>query len=174
MRIGPGVLALTMLAAAAGSVAAQAAGDFGRLSERQRVRVRTAKGTLFETRLGRGSPDSVSVLLERADVPIRAAEVDSLWVRGTAAGRGALIGLGVGLSVGLLGGYGLCAAAASEAGCTGGGLAALTLMGTMGGLMFGTFIGVASPRWSLRYARRGSVGFTPYLRPGRIGIAIRI
>ena len=86
---------------------------------------------------------------------IRLPDVERLWVRGRATGKGALIGAGVGAVVGALYGFLISTVACDPydgGDCTALGLGALTgALGGAGGAVLGAGVGFAIPVWHQRF-----------------------
>ncbi len=88
-----------------------------------------------------------------AEVPL--LDLERLWVRQRATGRGALIGAGFGVLVGVVGGLIISSVACEPVDggdCTAAEVAALTgLLGGAGGAFIGAGIGFVIPVWRLRF-----------------------
>jgi hypothetical protein len=88
-----------------------------------------------------------------AEVPL--LELERLWVRQRATGRGALIGAGLGVLVGIVGGLIISSVACEPVDggdCTAAEVAALTgLLGGAGGGFIGAGVGFVIPVWRLRF-----------------------
>jgi len=121
----------------------------------QQVRLELTGNLRVEGRFALGSDTSVTLV--RHDVPtqVRLPDVERLWVRGRATGRGALIGAGVGALAGIL--YGLLISEVAcepiDGGdCTAAEVAAVAgLLGGAGGALVGAGVGYAIPIWRLRF-----------------------
>ena len=144
----------------------------------QRVRLHLRDGQYVEGRFAAYAPGSPTLRISAADTLIPIGVVDSLWVRGRAAGRGAIIGaLVVGVPSAIFWGALCTTIVASEGsdgtGCTGAVVIGLTAGAGVGALL-GTAIGSAFPRWRLRYAS-ASVGLrvTP-LPEHRVGVGFSL
>lgn len=101
--------------------------------------------------------DSTTLTLARGQstIAVPLSEVDRLWVRDRATGKGALIGAGVGVAAGIVGGF-LIGSIACEPvdgdDCTALGVAATAgFLGGAGGAALGAGIGLAIPIWRLRF-----------------------
>jgi len=101
--------------------------------------------------------NGTTLTLARDDVPIqiRLPDIERLWVRGRATRKGAFIGAGVGVLVGIVGGL-LISSVACEpidgGDCTAAEVAAVTgLLGGAGGAVVGAAVGFAIPTWRLRF-----------------------
>ena len=130
----------------------QAGFVLARLQVGQRVRIRTnGGGGGFVEGWISNSPNFVTLRTALGStIAVPAPGVDSLWVRGTHAGRGALIG-------GAVAGIGLGAFLASHVNQNNPYNARNTVAGGLGlvgggavGALVGALIGAASPRWQLR------------------------
>jgi hypothetical protein len=164
----------TLLALAATGVEAQEQVGFGTLKPGQAVRVKTAGGSRFETRLGYAPPDSVGAMFARATMPFQAERVDSLWVRGHAIGTGALVGAAVATPLSFAFWWWVCDAVSEGSGCTSwGAVSLLSLAGGAGGALIGAGLGAVVPKWHLRYARGRGANLQPLLAPGRVGLMLR-
>jgi len=101
--------------------------------------------------------DASTLTLTRDSTPteIRLPDVERLWVRGRATGRGALIGAGIGIVAGAA--YGLLIGSIAcepvDGGdCTSAEVAAVMgLLGGAGGAAVGAGVGYAIPIWRLRF-----------------------
>jgi hypothetical protein len=129
--------------------AAQRAGlALARLGDGQWVRLRGSRVGLIEGSVVSSSPTLVTLRTDGLRVEVPAPGVDSLWVLGSHAGSGALIG-------GAVGGIGLGVLAAAVANsfncksCTSD-VAEVRLVGAAGGALIGALIGAAVPKWRLR------------------------
>ena len=122
------------------------------------VRVLLPSSTELIGRLVTSEPDRL-VLDLAADIrPVDLNEVSSLWVRGNAGRKGALIGgAATGLAFAIYGGLatdGLCSALSGggcDAGVTTGGAALGAALGFATGGLVGWLVGSAIPSWHLRY-----------------------
>jgi len=123
--------------------AAQRAGlALARLGGGQRVRIR-AGGDGFVQGWISNSPNLVTLrTADRSTIEVPAPGVDSLWVRGTHARTGALVGgvAGLGLGAFLVTNSNPYTARNTVAGG----------LGLVGGGVIGALIGAAVPRWQLR------------------------
>jgi high-affinity Fe2+/Pb2+ permease len=81
--------------------------------------------------------------------------VQRIEVRRSAAGKGALIGAGIGLVAGLAAGVGIassvCDGGLGPCNNAGGGISFLALAGTAGGALLGAGIGAANKEWRTVY-----------------------
>jgi len=144
---------------------------FGTLEPGQTVRVRTAGGDRFSTRLGGGFTDSLR--FAHAGIPFQPGRVDSLWVRGHATKTGMIVGAAVAapLSFGFF--AFVCEVVSEGSGCDQyGTVALLGLAGGAAGALVGAGIGSLIPKWRLRYARQVDLVVRPSLGPGRIGLMV--
>ena len=120
-----------------------------RLRRGQRVRIRIDGDGLLEGRVVQHSLRFLSISYAGTSNDIPAARMDSLWVRGTRAGRGALIGAtALGIYFGALGGS-VCPGECNVSSTTGlvrGGIVGIIIGGSLGAL-----IGTAVPHWQLRF-----------------------
>jgi len=153
-------VALTLLLVAPGHAGAQTQ-DTGRVAAvlalrlGQQVRVDLTGNRQVEGRLALGSDTSLTLI--RHDVPakVRLPDVERLWVRGRATGRGALLGAGVGTLAGVL--YGLLISDVACEPVDGGDCSTLEvaavagLLGGAGGAAVGAGIGSVIPIWRLRF-----------------------
>ena len=105
------------------------------------------------------TPDRLILLSAGAETTVPIASVDSLWVRGNAAGAGAIVG-GVALGAVSFGFFAaLCEGLSETGGCEEWGkVALLGVGGAAGGALVGWAIGSAIKKWRLRYARPLRVG----------------
>jgi hypothetical protein len=79
-------------------------------------------------------------------------EIERLWTRGRSAGQGAWIGAIGGLVLGVAYGVAISEVTCAESSCTTLGLAAATGgVGAAGGAALGALVGLAIPRWKLRF-----------------------
>jgi hypothetical protein len=119
----------------------------------QVVRIRTSAGQLLQ-----GRYTATDALLRSTDqeVPLGGTAIDSVWVRGTRAKSGALIG---GLVLGAASAVfwsEMCNIASEGHGCDEtGSVVGLTLAGAAAGAGLGALVGLAVPTWRLSYARPG-------------------
>jgi len=172
MRIVAGLGLVLAVTTARGS-AAQGPGDFGKLKPGQTVRVSTAGGSRFETRLGGAATAVPEDLFADAEVPFQAARVDSLWVRGHATWTGAIVGAAVATPVSFAFWGWVCTMVGEGNGCDQwGGVSLMALVGGAGGALLGAGVGALIPKWRLRYARAHRVTIAPLLAPGRVGVTV--
>ncbi len=149
------LLALVALPAAAQGQDANRRAVVQALKPGQRVRVDLRLVGRLEGTLALRSDTGLSLIQDDAQIHIRLPDVERLWVRGRATGRGALIGGGMGLVAGVI--YGLLigpvACEPVDGGdCTTAEVAAVTgLLGGAGGAVAGAAIGFAVPTWRLRF-----------------------
>ena len=150
-----------MLIALPSHASAQESADAGRLAAVRGidtgdyVRLQLESGPRVEGQLAVDNATSVTVSKDGVpvvEVPI--PDIDGLWVRGRATGRGALIGGGVGLAAGVV--FGLLIAEdfwalAENDGSTAGLALSTGAIGGVGGALLGGLIGFAIPRWSQRF-----------------------
>ena len=173
MRIGIGI-PLLLAASAAGGLHAQDLGAFGRLAPGQTVRVRTLGGSRFATRLGTDASDSVRLLFAHAEIPFQVEGVDSLWTQGRATVTGMIVGAAVATPLSFGFWAWVCTAVSEGTGCDEWGtVSLLALGGGAAGALIGAGVGSLVPKWRLRYARQRELSISPYVAPGRIGVAIR-
>jgi hypothetical protein len=125
----------------------------GSVQSGQVVRIRTSAGQLLQ---GRYTATDAKLRSTDQELPLAETAIDSVWVRGTRAKSGALIGglvLGAGSAV--FWGF-MCELASDGHGCDEtGSVVGLTLAGAAAGAGLGALIGSAAPTWRLRYARPG-------------------
>ena len=131
---------------------AQRAGlALARLGGGQRVRIRASGVGLVEGRVVSSWPNLLTLrTADGSTIEVPAPGVDSLWVRSTRAGKGALIG-------GAVAGIGLAVFLASHANQDNPYNARNTAAGALGlvgggafGALVGATIGAGSPKWELR------------------------
>lgn len=159
------------------SLAAQATPDSvaSQLWAGQRIRLHLRDGQRVEGRFAAYAPGSPALRISGADTLIVVEMIDSLWVRGSAAKNGAIIGaVIVGVPSAILFGV-VCVALGEGDGCSAWGyVVGLTAAGAGVGALLGAAIGSAVPRWRLRYAS-ASVGLkmTP-LPEHRVGVGVSL
>ncbi len=136
-----------------GALPAQAADSIGRHVEPGRVlRIRGIDGARLQGRVIASTPTHLTLQLGAANRPVPLGSIDSLWTRGNAAKRMAIVGALAGGAVSAFV-WGVVCDGCDELGI----VPALTAAGVGGGAILGAVIGLAIPRWRLRYAR-ASVG----------------
>jgi hypothetical protein len=147
-----------------------------RLKPGQTVRLHLQTGQRAEGRFAVYQPDQSVVQLAMRDTTIQFAMIDSIWVRKTGAGTGAIIGaVLVGVPSALLWGS-LCSGLSdSGGGCDQWGtVIGLSVAGAGAGALLGAAIGSASSHWQLRYAApRVSFKVNP-LPAQRLGVGLSI
>lgn len=147
---------------------AQTPNDFGGVRTGDMVRVRTSDAQLLAGRFAISSLSSPALRVAEGVEPVALDGVDSLWVRGTHAKLGAIVGSVVGAGSGLALGVLACELGSDGLGCQDSELVALgTLAGAGVGAGLGALVGSAFPRWRLRYAR---ADIAMRLRPTTRGI----
>jgi hypothetical protein len=93
--------------------------------------------------------NATELILSPAPQPVRipAAEIDTIWTRGSSTGTGLLVGALLGAALGAVAGSSL-----GEADTDRGGFLALSIgAGAAGGGMLGALFGTAIPRWKRSY-----------------------
>jgi len=121
----------------------------------QHVRLDITRSGRLEGQFAVSSDSSLTLVRHNAPTEVRLPDVERLWVRGRATGRGALIGAGVGAVAGVV--YGLLISQVAcepvDGGdCTAAELAAIAgLLGGAGGAVVGAGVGFAVPVWRLRF-----------------------
>lgn len=172
----PRCLLIAMVLFAPGSAWAQDPLENGvrRVSPGQLVKIWTQDGQLLEGRFSAFTPKPPSLQLTDRAEPLPAASIDSLWVRGTHAKQGAIIGaLLLGVSSGIFWSS-VCECAGEGSGWDSwGAVAGLTLAGAGVGAGLGALIGSASPRWRLHYARSG-IALRLRTSPNRVGFSVTV
>jgi hypothetical protein len=147
-----------------------------RLKPGQTVRLHLQTGQRAEGRFAVYQPDQSVVQLAMRDTTIQFAMIDSIWVRKTGAGTGAIIGaVLVGVPSAILWGS-LCSGLSdSGGGCDQWGtVIGLSVAGAGAGALLGAAIGSASSHWQLRYAApRVSFKVNP-LPAQRLGVGLSI
>jgi hypothetical protein len=115
------------------------------------------------------------VQLAMRDTTIQFAMIDSIWVRKSGAGTGAIIGaVVVGVPSALFWGA-LCTGLSEGDGCPQwGAVAGLTMAGAAAGALLGTAIGSASSHWQLRYAAPRVAFKVNPLPDQRLGVGLSI
>ncbi len=117
------------------------------LHDSQWVRLTTPGLGRSEGRLLARSP--MDLILSPALQPVRipAAEIDTIWTRGSSTGTGFLVGALLGAALGAVAGSSL-----GEADTDRGGFLALSIgAGAAGGGILGALFGTAIPRWKRSY-----------------------
>ena len=148
---------ILVLLASAGQAVAQTG-----LRAGQTVRVRLHDGPRLEGRLV--AVDTAPAVLRFADheAPVPLASVDSLWLRGTKAGTGAMIG---GIIVGgasIAFWSALCIGLGEGGGCDSwGAVAGASAAGAAAGALLGAGLGSLSSRWRLIGQERVGLAFGP-------------
>ena len=162
---------IPLLVVAPAAVAAQATIDSvaGQLHAGQLLRLHLRGGQRLEGRFAVYSPAPPALRLSAADTLVPVGMIDSLWVRGSAAKSGAIIGaLVLGVPSAIVW-QALCERQ-GEGTCGWGTVYGLTAVGAL----LGAAIGSASPRWHLRYAG-ASVGLRlPPLPEYRLGAGVSL
>lgn len=137
--------------------AAQRAGRaLARLRGGQRVQIVTRDSGLVEGSVEATSPTVVGLRTQGTVRYVTASSVDSLWVRGSHAGVGALIGgavvgIGFGFMAQSFSSYaGACNGPYSGQPCRTSPFSEGFVLGGLGGALIGALIGGASPKWQLR------------------------
>lgn len=121
----------------------------------QTVRVDLAERGRLEGRFHSTTTQAVTLTVDTATTRFPVMDLERLWVRQSAAGRGALIGAGVGLLAGIVTGLiiGPIACEPVDGGdCTTGEVTLVTgLVGGAGGALLGAGTGLLIPIWKLRF-----------------------
>ena len=157
-------LAIALGATVAGSAAGQAAPhprpDTSWLSSRINgaalIRVSGSWGTryLVQPQLSGRSFAYAAIEPDSLTAPLMLDSIERIQVRGNAAGKGALIGAGIGFVGGLASMTAMTSALCHDGlGCSneGGGTAMVTLATTVGGALLGALIGSVTKRWVTVY-----------------------
>jgi hypothetical protein len=168
-RAAPAWQALSLLAALlgpasaigqeAGQAAGPAASDTSRVSSvvsqlepDTRLRFEVAEtGTRLEGRFVRSEGGSLVVRggVDEHSAPL--VDIERLWTRGRSTWQGAWIGAIGGLVLGVFYGVAISEVACAESSCTTGLAAATGGIGAAGGAALGALVGLAIPRWKLRF-----------------------
>ena len=86
------------------------------------------------------------------EVAVPYVEVERLWTRSRSTGQGAWIGALGGLVIGAVYGVAISEVTCAESSCTTLGVAtAMAGLGAAGGAGLGALVGLAIPRWKLRF-----------------------
>ncbi len=121
----------------------------------QQVRVDAAQIGRVEGQFVVANDNFLTLNQDAVAVQVRLPDIERLWVRGHATGKGALIGAGAGVLAGVVGGLLLSTVACEPVdggNCTPAGVAMVTgLLGGTGGTVVGAGIGRAIPVWRLRF-----------------------
>lgn len=150
----------------------------GRLAPGKVVRV-SGDGSRTVGRLMAIDTARRAVRFEGSANPQAWESIDSLWVRGNAAKKGAIIGVGVaGVSSFVLAAI-ICEGVSEGRGCDEWGtVTGLAVGGAVGGGLIGGAIGLALPSWRRRYARERSsllAGVDVTVQPGgRLGFSLTL
>lgn len=166
------VLSLTMCAALApGALDAQAApAPFAEARVGRTIRVQLHDGGRIEGRVT--AADGARVRLDGVPAPVEATQVDSLWLRRSGTGRGAVIGAAGGALAGLGFAVFVCDRVSEGQGCDAwDAVALITAGGAAGGALIGAAVGSAMPRWTRAYARTAPVLGA---RDGRWRVGMRV
>lgn len=133
------------------------------------LRIHMGDGRRLDGRFDSLSQVPLGLSIRKVPAPITLAGIDSLWVRGNAAKKGALIG---GLALGIPSAAfwtWVCIALGEGQGCDAVPVVAgLTVAGAAVGAGLGAAIGSATSRWQLRYVRSPS-RFGWQTPPDRVG-----
>lgn len=118
-----------------------------------RLRLETASSEArLEGRFVRSDSGSVVFRAGVDEVVAPLGDIERLWTRGRAVGQGAWFGAIGGLVIGVVYGVAISEVTCAESSCTTLGLAAATGgVGAVGGAALGALIGLAIPRWKLRF-----------------------
>jgi len=133
-------------------------------------------GQGLEGRFSHYTLDPPALRFADGESSVSLARIDSLWVRGNAAGRGAAIGaliLGTPAAILMVA---LCGIGGSdfEVDCVDARAIAFIGVAAGSGALLGAAVGSASPRWHRLYATpSAAIGLTP-LRPNGLGVGISI
>lgn len=118
----------------------------------QHVRLDVTRVGRIEGRFAVRSDSTMTLMLRDDVAEVRLPDVERLWVRGRATGKGALIGGLVGLAGGATYGLLIGEIACAETDCTRAEVAAIAgLLFGAGGAVVGTGVGFAIPTWRLRF-----------------------
>ncbi len=119
----------------------------------QRLRIETGDGeATVEGRYLGMEDDSLLLGTGARGVSMPTAEIERLWTRGRSTARGALVGGGAGLVLGAVYGALISEVTCAESSCTTLGLvAAVGGVGAASGAALGALVGLAIPRWRLRF-----------------------
>jgi len=121
----------------------------------QLLRVESAPLGRLEGRFVAMDVSTLTLTRDSTPTEVRLPDIERLWVRGRATGRGALIGAGVGIVAGAA--YGLLIGSIAcepvDGGdCTSAEVAAVMgLLGGAGGAAVGAGVGYAIPIWRMRF-----------------------
>jgi hypothetical protein len=141
----------------------------------QTVRISVHGGDRIESRIRSLRSKSPALQLVGDSAAFDVATIDSLWVRGTAARTGGIVGASVvgvasfafwaALCQGLSDGSGGCREWGRVTG--------YSLVGAVAGALIGAGVGALVPKWRLRYARTLPVqSALPHLPQGRLGLGV--
>ena len=138
----------------------------------QVLRLRLDDGRRVQARLLGLDPGLMGVRVSDLEAPVPAARIDSLWVRGRATARGAIVGA-IGIAVpSFIFWAAFCEGFYEGEGCGAwGAVAGYTLAGAGAGALLGAAIGSTIPKWRLKYARP-DVAFAP--TPAGFGVTVRV
>lgn len=141
----------------------------------QTVRLHSQTGQRVEGRFTVYNPDPGVVQLNMRDTTVAFGSIDSIWVRKSGTGTGALLGaVIVGVPSALIFSS-LCSGLSEGGGCDQtGAVVALTGAGAAVGALLGAAIGSASSHWQLRYGSpQVALRITP-LPAQRLGVGFSI
>ncbi len=113
---------------------------------------RTGSPSRFEGRYLGLEDVTLSLSTEEGVIGAPLGEISLLWTRGRSTGKGALIGGIAGLVIGAVYGAAISEVTCAESACTTVGvMAAIGGIGAAGGAGLGALVGLAIPRWKLRF-----------------------
>jgi hypothetical protein len=151
-------LALLLLAGSAIPAHAQSealVAEVGTIGFGQGVRVDATPFGLLEGRFVSANDTTLFLRSGNEPIEVRLPDIDRLWVRGRSTRRGAILGAGAGVLLGVIGGLviGSIACEPVDGGdCTKAEVAAVMgLFGGAGGTVVGVGIGFTIPTWRLRF-----------------------
>jgi len=163
------LVAVFLFPLARGASQTRQAGPSSRLRPGQTVRIRLPDGQRVEGRLAAVDTAPPVLHFDESQASIALAAIDSLWLRGSRAGTGALVG-------GILGGGGsfafwtlLCYGLSESGRCNEWGtVIGLSAAGAFGGVLLGTVLGSLVLRWKLLKPGPVSMSFGPVHRGAMI------
>ena len=141
----------------------------------QTVRIRVHGGDRIESRIRSLRAEPLALQLAGDSTGFDVGAIDSLWVRGTAARTGAIVGAAVVGAASLALWAAVCEGASDvSGGCNEWGtVTAYSVAGAGVGALVGAGVGALVPKWRLRYARAPRVpGALTLLPQGRVGLGV--